>query len=75
MSRLAWSKVIKEPVIKEAQNGSDGLVGDISIRGVWQPQSTSILDVRVVDSDAPSCVGKSPLQVLKGEESKVSGRL
>ena len=68
MSSLAWSQVIKEPVVKEAQNGSDGLIGDISVRGVWQSQSTSIFDVRVVDSDAPSYTGKPPLQVLKTAE-------
>ena len=68
MSSLAWSQVIKEPVVNEAQNGSDGLIGDISVRGVWQSQSTTIFDVRVVDSDAPSYTGKSPLQVLKTAE-------
>ena len=52
-------------MVKEAQDGSDALIGDISIRGVWQPQSTTILDVRVVDSDAPSYVRKPPLQILK----------
>uniref|UniRef100_A0A1X7SXQ2 Reverse transcriptase domain-containing protein n=1 Tax=Amphimedon queenslandica TaxID=400682 RepID=A0A1X7SXQ2_AMPQE len=68
MSSLAWSQVIKEPVVKEAQNGLDGLIGDISVRGVWQSQSTTIFDVRVVDSDAPSYTGKPPLQVLKTAE-------
>ena len=68
MSSLAWSQVIKEPVVNEAQNGSDGLIGDISVRGVWQSQSTTIFDVRVVDSDAPSYTGKSPLKVLKTAE-------
>ena len=68
VSSLAWSQVIKEPLVKEAQDGSDALIGDISIRGVWQPQSTTILDVRVVDSDAPSYVRKPPLQILKTAE-------
>ena len=68
VSSLAWSQVIKEPLVREAQDGSDALIGDISIRGVWQPQSTTILDVRVVDSDAPSYVRKVPLQILKTAE-------
>ena len=44
--------MIKEPIIREALPGHEALVGDISIRGVWQPQSTAVFDVRVTDSDS-----------------------
>uniref|UniRef100_A0A1X7T7L5 Uncharacterized protein n=1 Tax=Amphimedon queenslandica TaxID=400682 RepID=A0A1X7T7L5_AMPQE len=68
VSSMAWSQVIKEPIVREAQSDLEALVGDISIHGVWQSQSTCIFDVRVVDSDAPSYVRKPPLQVLKTAE-------
>ena len=29
------------------------LITDLSIRGVWQPQTVSLFDVRVTDIDAP----------------------
>uniref|UniRef100_A0A1X7V4V2 Uncharacterized protein n=1 Tax=Amphimedon queenslandica TaxID=400682 RepID=A0A1X7V4V2_AMPQE len=40
VSSMAWSQVIKEPLVRQAQSDSVALVGDISIRGVWQSQST-----------------------------------
>ena len=47
---------MKEPVVREA--GSDpsheAFIGDISARGVWNPQSMAVFDIRVIDSDAPS---------------------
>lgn len=33
-------------------------IGDISSRGVWQPQLTAVFDLRVIDSDAPSYLAK-----------------
>ena len=47
----------------------EALVGDISARGVWQPQATAIFDVRIVDSDAPSYHHLSPKAVLKQAET------
>jgi hypothetical protein len=41
------------------------LVADLSVSGVWQPQVTAVFDIRVVDSDAPSYLNKSPEGVLK----------
>ena len=41
-----------------------------SIRGVWQPQSTAVFDVRVTDSDAPFYLCQSPMQVLRASERK-----
>ena len=41
------------------------LVADFSARGVWQPQATALFDVRVIDTDAPSYINKTPVNVLK----------
>jgi hypothetical protein len=41
------------------------LVANLSVRGVWQPQVPALFDIRVVDSDAPSYLNKSPEGVLK----------
>ena len=68
LASQAWTQVTKEPIIREALPGREALVGDISIRGVWQPQSTAVFDVRVTDSDAPSYLRQSPMQVLRAAE-------
>ena len=66
LSSMAWSNVIKEPIIQEPSLNppSEGLVADLSVRGVWQRQCTAMFDVRVVDSDSPSYSDKSPQSVL-----------
>ena len=52
LSSLVYKEVIKEPIVQEADVTS--LIADLSIRGVWQPQTVGLFDVRVTDSDAPS---------------------
>ena len=64
---LVWSHPIKEPIVNE--DTSCALVADIAARGVWQPQvTTTLFDIRVVDSDAPSYLQKPPITVLKSAE-------
>ena len=43
-------------MIKEACEVTDepSLVTDLGVRGVWQPQTQALFDVRVIDTDAPS---------------------
>ena len=50
------SIVYKEPVVQEANDacGVPSLIADLSIRGVWQPQTVALFDIRVIDTDAPS---------------------
>ncbi len=67
LSSLVWSQVVKEPLIDE-NNVNDCLKADIGIRGAWQSQSMSLFDVRVLDSDAPSYLNKSPDSVLRTAE-------
>ena len=45
--------MIREPNV---QNNVPALVADLSVRGVWQSQTTTFFDARVIDSDASSYV-------------------
>ena len=60
---LVWSHPVKEPVVND--DGAGSLVADIA---VWQPQVTTLFDIRVIDSDAPSYLQKTPISVLKTAE-------
>ena len=51
-----WSQVTKEPTISSSVNDEVHLIGDVAIRGVWQPQATAFFDICVVDTDARSYV-------------------
>ena len=55
-----WSQVTEEPTISSPVNDEVHLIGDVAIRGVWQPQATAFFDIRVVDTDARSYVCQSP---------------
>ena len=71
LASLVWGQVQREPVIcEETADGScnETLVGDLRIRGVWQPQADAVFDVRVVDTDAPSYRSRSPDSVLHSAE-------
>ena len=66
LSVLAWNQVKREPIVREA-NPSDqtpALITDLPVWGVWQPQAEVFFDVRVVDTDAQSYVGRSPTEIL-----------
>ena len=67
---IVWSQTVKEPIVREATVSppATALVGDIRARGVWNPQSMAIFDIRVIDSDAPSYLSKSPDAVLRTAE-------
>ena len=59
-------QVKREPIVKEANSvdQTPALIADLSVRGVWQPQAEGLFDIRVVDTDAQSYVGRSPTEVL-----------
>ncbi|GAX18236.1 hypothetical protein FisN_31Hu011 [Fistulifera solaris] len=44
------------------------LRGDISIYGFWSDRKTTIFDVRVTDTDAPSHKNRDPMNVLASQE-------
>jgi hypothetical protein len=72
LSSIAWGQVLKEPVVREANipTKSPALVADLSVRGVWIPQSEALFDIRIVDTDARSYCDRSPIDVLSAAESE-----
>jgi hypothetical protein len=72
LASLAWGQVIKEPIVRDANNSSDtpALVADLSIRGVWIPQAEALFDIRVTDTDAQSYRNLSPSDVLSTAENE-----
>ena len=70
LASIPYKEVLREPVIREpnVQNNVPALVADLSVRGVWQSQTTTFFDVRVVDSDASSYVQRDVNAVLSSIE-------
>ena len=64
LASLVWSPVIKEPVVCDGSAGADTLITDLCVRGVWEPQTEALFDIRVVDTDAWSYLARSPRDVL-----------
>ena len=58
-----YKDFVREPIVQEADDSSSrpALIADHSIRGVWQPQTAALLDVRVVDTDAQSHASRTVL--------------
>ena len=55
LATIVYKEVMKELVRQEANvaEGVLSLIADLSIRGVWQPQTVALFDVRVTDNDTP----------------------
>jgi len=70
LATLVWSQVQKVPIVCETSHddlsSGDTLVADLRVLGVWQPQV--LFDVRVVDTDASSYLGRTPQVVLRTAE-------
>ena len=58
LTAIVYKDVVREPIVQEADDssGRPALIADLSIRGVWQPQTAALLDVRAVDTDAQSLI-------------------
>eukprot|EP00731_Ephydatia_muelleri_P015411 Em0008g1131a len=56
----------------EADDSSSrpAFIADLSIRGVWQPQTVALLDVRVIDTDAHSYASHTVDAVLCSAEQE-----
>ena len=44
------------------------LIADLGVRGVWQPQTEALFDIRVVDTDTQSYTERSVEAVLSSAE-------
>ena len=65
LAALAFPHVTKEPVVRRGSGDEDGLICDLAVRGVWNPQTEALLDVRVVNTDAQSYVTRPVVAVLE----------
>ena len=72
LASLAYKEVVKEPIVQEANDaeGVPSLIADLSIRGVWQPQTVALFDVRVTDTDAPSHSQRVVTAILSSAEEE-----
>ena len=70
LASLVWSPVIKEPVVRDGSTGADTLIADLCVRGVWEPQTEALFDIRVVDTDARSYRTRPPRDVLSTAEGE-----
>ena len=71
---LVWSPVVKEPVVRDGSAGADTLIGDLCVRGVWEPQTEALFDIAVVDTDARSYCARNPRDVLGTAEGEKKHR-
>ena len=67
---LAYKNVVREPVVCDSDADGPGLIADLGVRGVWQPQGEALFDVCVVDTDAQSYISRSVVDVLVGAEEE-----
>ena len=66
LASLVWNPVVKEPVVSDDSGGIfEPLVADLCLRGVWQPQTQSLFDIRGVDTDTRSYCGRTLTIVLR----------
>jgi len=71
LASLIWSPVMKEPIVCNSSEGADALIADLCVCGAWEPQTNTLFDIRVVDTDAQSYHARIPHDVLstvKGEK-------
>jgi hypothetical protein len=71
LANLVWRDVRREPIVRQANEsaGIQGLVADLGVRGVWQPQEEALFDVRVIDTDAPSYAARPVSSILASAET------
>ena len=74
LASLVYKEVVKEPIVQEANDpeGVPSLIADLSIIGVWQPQTVALFDVSVTDTDAPSHSQRVVTAILKKKYSEAA---
>ena len=58
LAAIVYKDVVRESIVQEA-DGRPALIADLSIQGVWQPQTVALLDVHVIDTDAQSYASRT----------------
>ncbi|KAL5491334.1 hypothetical protein EMCRGX_G016606 [Ephydatia muelleri] len=69
---LSVAQIIKEPIVNESTvtSSDPGLRLDLGIRCVWQPQVEALVDVCVVDTDAPTHCHRAPNAILESSSQE-----
>ena len=72
LSALAWSMVRREPIVRDANvdTNAPALIADLAVRGLWSPQTEALFDICIVDTDARSYGGLSPITILSNAEKE-----
>ena len=53
LASLVWGKFVYDTVVCDQSTSSDGvLVLDLCVKDIWIPQSKTLFDIHVVDTDA-----------------------
>ena len=48
LASLAYRDVIREPVVRDGDADGPGLIADLGVRGVWQPQGEALFDTTLM---------------------------
>ena len=75
LASLAWTPVVKEPFVCNGSTGADILITDLCVRGIREPQTKLLYDIRIVDTDARSYRACSPHDVLGLAEVEKSANI
>ena len=67
---LAYKGVIREPVVPDGDADGPGLIADLCVHRVWQPQGEALFDMRVVDTDVLSYISRSVVDVFFNAEDE-----
>ena len=72
LASMAYVHVTREPVVRESREHGDGrgLVCDLAVRGVWQPQTEALFDFRVCNADTQSYVNRHVTAVTAWQEQR-----
>ena len=66
LAAMVWGQLRREHIVSEStiEPVGETLVADLSVRGVWLPQTELLFDVRAVDTNAQSYLSHTPKSVL-----------
>jgi len=70
LAALGYSEVVHKPIVCDGNEVYPALIADLGVRGVWIPQLKALFNVRVADTDVPSCVSRSVSAVLATAEEE-----
>ncbi|BES99690.1 Hypothetical protein NTJ_12507 [Nesidiocoris tenuis] len=54
IAKLVWGGAVREPVLRNGNDGSPELVADMKLQGVWDSVRPAFFDHRIINADAAS---------------------